>query len=58
MPQAILGALQVVLTPVLLVFSAKPMPLNNRPPLLASSDKINQPVVHLVGVHLVRRVCH
>jgi len=56
MLQAVLGALEVVLTPALLVFLGRPIPRNNRQPLLAYLDKISQLVVHLVGVHLVRRI--
>jgi hypothetical protein len=60
MVQAILGALEVVLMPVPLAFLGKTMPRNNLnlPPLLVSLDRVNQLVVHLVGVHLVRRVCY
>ena len=56
MPQAIPGALEVVLTQDLLAYLGRPILRNNHLPLRACSDKTSHPVAHLVGVHLVRRV--
>jgi hypothetical protein len=46
--RVVLGDLEAVPTPVLLAFLRRTVPRNNRPPLLACSDKIKQPAVHLV----------
>ena len=55
MPQAIPGALELVLTLDPLAFLGRPIPRNNHLPLRVCSDKTSQAVAHLVGVHLVRR---